>query len=144
MEAEAIHAESDAQQAYENLAKDTNDAVDEMVRSIVSKTEFKSQCESDKVETEQSRDSSISTLEELASENTALHADCDYTLKNFDLRQGARGQEIEALKQTIAILSGASFSALLQGKDVTPAMEVSDAVHQHYVDYKKRLEQDLP
>merc|ERR1719159_2410104 len=144
VEAEAIQAESDAQQAYENMVKDTNDAVDEMVRSITSKTEFKAQCESDKVETEQNRDSAISTLEELASENTALHADCDYTLKNFDLRQGARMAEVEALKQALAILSGASFSALLQGQDVTPAMEVSDEVHQHYVDYKKRLEQDMP
>eukprot|EP00746_Dinoflagellata_sp_MGD_P163538 gnl/MRDRNA2_/MRDRNA2_91633_c0_seq1.p1 gnl/MRDRNA2_/MRDRNA2_91633_c0~~gnl/MRDRNA2_/MRDRNA2_91633_c0_seq1.p1 ORF type:complete len:525 (+),score=197.58 gnl/MRDRNA2_/MRDRNA2_91633_c0_seq1:1-1575(+) len=143
MEADAIRAEEDAQQGYENFSKDTNDAVDEMIRSITSKSEFRAQCESDKVETEQNRDNSIATLEELASENEALHADCDYTLKNFDLRQGARGQEIEALKQAIAILSGASFSALLQGQDVTPAMEVSDEVHQHYVDYKKRLEDSL-
>merc|ERR550514_1396100 len=76
MEAEAITAEADAQQAYENLAKETNDAVDEMTRSIITKTEFKSQSESDKVETEQSRDSAIETLEELANENTALHSDC--------------------------------------------------------------------
>merc|ERR1719281_285350 len=144
VEADAIQAESDAQQGYENFSKDTNDAVDEMVRSITTKTEFKAQCESDKVETEQNRDSSISTLEELASENTALHADCDYTLKNFDLRQGARMAEVEALKQALAILSGASFSALLQGETVTPAMEVSDEVHQHYEDYKKRLEEDMP
>merc|ERR1719335_2080768 len=122
MEADAILAESVAQQGYENFAKDSNDSIDEMVRSIATKSEFKAQCESDKVETEQSRDSAISNLEELASENTALHQDCDYTLKNFDLRQGARGQEIEALKQTIAILSGASFSALLQGQNVTPEM----------------------
>jgi len=143
MEADAIQAESDAQQGYENFSKDTNDAVDEMIRSITTKTEFKAQCESDKVETEQNLDSAVSTLEELASENTALHQDCDYTLKNFDLRQGARGQEIEALKQTIAILSGASFSALLQGEDVTPQMQVSDEVHQNYVDYKRRLEDDF-
>jgi hypothetical protein len=122
VEAEAITAESDAQQGYENFGKDTNDAIDEMTRSIITKTEFKSQCESDKVETEQSRDSAISTLEELADENAALHADCDYTLKNFDLRQGARGQEIEALKQAKMILSGASFSALLQGNSATPQM----------------------
>jgi len=144
MEADAINAESDAQQGYENFSKDTNDAVDEMVRSIVTKTEFKAQCESDKVETEQSRDSSIATLEELASENTALHADCDYTLKNFDLRQGARGQEIEALKQALQFLSGASFSALLQGDAATPQMQVNDEVKKSYDDYKKRLEDALP
>jgi len=144
VEAEAIQAESDAQQGYENFLKDTNDAVDEMVRSITTKTEFKAQCESDKVETEQNKDSAVATLEELASENTALHADCDYTLKNFDLRQGARSAEMEALKQTLAILSGASFSALLQGETVTPSMEVSDEVQHHYQDYKNRLMADLP
>jgi hypothetical protein len=139
MEAEAIQAEADAQQGYENFSKDSNDAVDAMVRSITTKSQFKAQCESDKVETEQNRDSAISTLEELADENTALHQDCDYTLKNFDLRQGARGQEIEALKQTLAILSGASFSALLQGQAVTPQMQINDEVHQNYVDYQRRL-----
>lgn len=144
VEAEAITAESDAQQGYENFAKDTNDAIDEMVRSITTKTEFKAQSESDKVETEQSRDTAISTLEELADENAALHADCDYTLKNFDLRQGARGSEIEALKQAKMILSGASFSALLQGEAATPQMQVNDEVQHHYEDYKKRLEDALP
>merc|ERR1719271_673312 len=144
VEADAIQAESDAQQGYENFSKDTNDAVDEMVRSITTKTEFKAQCESDKVETEQSRDTSIATLEELASENTALHADCDYTLKNFDLRQTARGQEVEALKQALVFLSGGSFKALLQGEDVTPQMQMSDEVHQHYENYRKRLLDALP
>jgi len=140
MEADAIRAEEDAQQGYENFSKDTNDAVDEMVRSIITKTEFKAQCESDKVETEQSRDAATDTLGELADENAALHADCDYTLKNFGLRQSARGQEIEALKQAKMILSGASFSALLQGNVATPQMQVNDAVQRHYDDYKKRLE----
>merc|ERR1719482_538443 len=144
MEADAIKAESDAQQGYENFSKDTNDAVDEMVRSITTKTEFKAQAESDKVETEQSRDTSIGTLEELANENTSLHADCDYTLKNFDLRQGARGAEIEALKQALVFLSGGSFKALLQGEDVTPEMQMSDEVHNHYVDYRQRLLDALP
>merc|ERR1719399_691136 len=144
MEADAIRAEEDAQQGYENFSKETNDCVDDMVRSINTKTEFKAQCESDKVETEQSRDTSIGTLEELANENTALHADCDYTLKNFDLRQGARGAEIEALKQALVFLSGGSFKALLQGEDVTPEMQMSDEVHNHYVDYRKRLEDALP
>merc|ERR1719386_585249 len=144
MEADAILAESDAQQGYENFAKDSNDSIDEMVRSINTKTEFKAQCESDKVETEQSRDASIGTLEELANENTALHADCDYTLKNFDLRQTARGQEVEALKQVLVFLSGGSFKAFLQGEDVTPQMQVNEEVQEHYNDYRKRLLDELP
>ena len=34
---------------------------------------------------------------------------CDFTLKNFDIRQEARDQEVEALRQAKAILSGAKF-----------------------------------
>ncbi len=39
--------------------------------------------------------------------NGQLHADCDFILKNFDVRQKARGEEIEAIKEAKAILSGA-------------------------------------
>lgn len=143
MEADAIRAEEDAQLAYENLTKETNDSVDEMIRSITTKSEFKAQSESDRVETEQSRDTSLSTLESLASESAALHADCDYTLKNFDLRQTARGQEVEALKQALVFLSGGSFKALLQGEDVTPQMQQNDEIREHDVDYRNRLQKSL-
>ena len=43
-----------------------------------------------------------------------LHSSCDFVLKNFDIRQTARDEEIEALKQAKAILSGAKFEAFLQ------------------------------
>jgi hypothetical protein len=38
-----------------------------------------------------------------------LHKACDFILQNFDIRQEARDQEIEALAQAKAILSGADF-----------------------------------
>ena len=37
------------------------------------------------------------------------------TVKNFEIRQTARDEEIEALRQAKAILSGAKFEAFLQG-----------------------------
>jgi len=37
-------------------------------------------------------------------------------IKNFDIRQKARDEEVEALRQAKAILSGAKFEAFLQGK----------------------------
>merc|ERR1719238_1932061 len=39
-----------------------------------------------------------------------LHLDCDWLLKNFDLRKEARAGEIDALKKAKAILSGADYS----------------------------------
>ena len=38
-----------------------------------------------------------------------LHGECDFTIKHFDVRQESRDSEIEALKQSVAILSGASL-----------------------------------
>ena len=36
-------------------------------------------------------------LQMLANESADLHSSCDFILKNFDVRQGARDDEIEAL-----------------------------------------------
>ena len=47
-------------------------------------------------------------------EEADLHKSCDFTIKNFDIRQSARDQEVEALRQAKAILSGAKFTDLLQ------------------------------
>jgi len=114
MEAEAIRGEEDAQKAYETFVKDTNDSITEKTKDIINKSDIKSKAESDKVEKGAELEAVVGDLESLASENADLHKSCDFTLKNFDLRQGARDDEIEALKQALNIFSGASFSAFLQ------------------------------
>jgi len=114
MEAEAIRGEEDAQKAYETFVKDTNDSITEKTKDIVNKSDMKAKAESDKVEKEAELEAVMGDLESLANENADLHKSCDFTLKNFDLRQGARDDEIEALKQALNIFSGASFAAFLQ------------------------------
>merc|ERR1719498_148718 len=42
----------------------------------------------------------------------ALHLECDWLMKYFDVRQEARASEIDALGQAKAVLSGADFSLL--------------------------------
>jgi hypothetical protein len=114
MEAEAIRGEEDAQKAYETFVKDTNDSITEKTKDIVNKSDMKAKAESDKVEKEAELEAVMGDLESLANENADLHKSCDFTLKNFDLRQGARDDEIEALKQALSIFSGAKFAAFLQ------------------------------
>jgi len=114
MEAEAIKDETAAQEAYEGITKDTNKSVNEKVLEITNKGEEKGKAEAEKAESEQELAAVMKDLEDLANEDEDLHAECDYTLKNFEIRQTARDQEIEALKQAKAILSGAKFSAFLQ------------------------------
>ena len=106
--------EEDAQKAYEDTTKETNKSINAKVKDITTKTEEKGQAEADRAEATQERDGVMKELEDLALQNKDLHAECDYTLKNFEIRQTARMQEIEALKQAKAILSGAKFSEFLQ------------------------------
>merc|ERR1719316_537451 len=113
MEAEAIRGEEDAQKTYEQFVIDTNMSVDEKVKDIVGKSDAKAKAEAAKVEAQAERDAVLGELEQLANENADLHKSCDFTLKNFEIRQTAREEEVEALKQSIAMFSGASFSAFL-------------------------------
>ena len=39
-----------------------------------------------------------------------LHKDCDWLLKNYDVRKSARAGESDALTKAKAVLSGADFS----------------------------------
>merc|ERR1719515_511942 len=114
MEAEAIRSEEDAQKAYEDFVKDTNASIEEKSKEIVNKSEEKAKAEADKTEAEEDKANVMTELEQLSNENADLHKSCDFVVKNFEIRQTARDEEIEALKQAKAILSGAKFDAFLQ------------------------------
>jgi len=114
LEADAIRGEEDSQKAYEEFVMDTNDSLEEATKASVSKSDMKAKAEAEKVEAETEHESTMGTLESLSAENADLHKSCDFTLKNFEVRQSAREDEIEALKQALAMFSGASFAAFLQ------------------------------
>jgi predicted nucleic acid-binding Zn-ribbon protein len=116
MEAEAIKAETDASNAYAVFVQETKASVDEKAADIANKEGTKAKLEEELVETKQSKAEVVQELEDLATYNAELHTSCDYVLKNFDIRQKARDEEVEALRQAKAILSGAKFEAFLQGK----------------------------
>merc|ERR1719265_2789859 len=114
MEAEAIKGEEDATKAYEVFVTDTNGSIEEKSKEIVNKSEEKAKLEAQRTEAEEQKAEVITALEGLAAENADLHKACDYVLKNFDIRQTARDEEVEALKQAKAILSGSKFSQFLE------------------------------
>jgi len=114
MEAEVIRSEEDAQKAYEDFVKDTNNSIEEKSKDIVNKSENKAEAEADLVEAKEDKEAVMLELEQLANYKAELHSSCDFVLKNFEIRQTARDEEIEALKQAKAILSGAKFEAFLQ------------------------------
>jgi chromosome segregation ATPase len=113
-EQETITAEADAQKSYEAFVKDTNESIDEKTKDIINKSEEKARLEEELTKTQETMAGVLTDLEGLMQEAADLHGECDYTLKNFEVRQAARMGEIEALKQVKAILSGAKFSNFLQ------------------------------
>merc|ERR1719388_157308 len=106
MEAETIRAEEDSQKAYEDFVKDTNASVEAKSKDIVNKSEVKSKTEVSLVKSKNGKESTVVELEQLSNHDADLHSSCDFVLKNFDVRQTARDEEVEALKQAKAILSG--------------------------------------
>merc|ERR1719392_381058 len=114
MEAETIRSEEDAQKAYEDFVKETNGSIEAASKSIVEKSEEKAKAEGELNDAEQAHEDVVLELEQLANYKLQLHSSCDFIQKNFEIRQTARDEEIEALKQAKAILSGAKFDAFLQ------------------------------
>jgi len=113
LEAEAIRTEEEAAKAYEDFVKDTNDSFDIWRKSLSNKKAEKGKAEVEKAGFQVQFDTQVSELKQLSRSLDDLHAQCDFALKNFDLRQETRDEEIGALKQSIAILGGSSFGAFL-------------------------------
>jgi outer membrane murein-binding lipoprotein Lpp len=99
-------SEKDAQVAYESFMKDTSKSIDIKQQAIIAKSEEKANAEQDKVDSESAKSTSVAMLGELSDYKGQLHTSCDFLLKNFDGRQQARDEEMQALKQATAILSG--------------------------------------
>jgi len=114
LEAEATRDEQASLKAYDDFVKKTNDSIDTKNKEIGNKTTIKSGKEGNLVSAQKDRASILLELEQFGIQKADLHASCDFVVKNFEVRQAARDQEIEALKQAKAILSGAKFEALLQ------------------------------
>jgi len=110
MVADAKKGESEAQSSYEAIVADTNSAVDGYSKQILTKKGEKADTHEEKLQTQSDLGDTEKELKALAQYNAELHAECDEVLRNFDVRQEARQQEVEALKQAKQILSGASMS----------------------------------
>jgi len=116
MEAETIRSEEDAQKAYEDFVKETNNSIEAKTKDIINKSETKAKAETDLVDAKEAKEGVLLELEQLANYNAELQQSCNFVLKNFEVRQTARDEEVDALRQAKAILSGAKFEEFLQSQ----------------------------
>lgn len=107
LEETAIAAEKKAQEDYQEFVKKGNALIKDLQGSVTTKTEGIAAAREELSQVGEDHQSAESELESLQQVSVDLHAECDWTLKNFDMRQKARSQEIEAIFSAKAILSGA-------------------------------------
>merc|ERR1719321_2178085 len=107
-EAGAVKAEADAQVAYEAFVKGTNDSIKTMQAQITTDEEIEAGEKKKEVEDESDKRATGTDILKLNQVEGTLHEACDFTVNNFDERQTKRSGEMEALKQSKAIFSGAN------------------------------------
>jgi len=102
--------EQKSQEEYASFVSATTASIEADRHAIAEAGEQSAASESAKSETQEAQlanDGEVAKLNELL---TATHADCDFVLKYFDVRQQARAEEMGAITDAKAILSGADFS----------------------------------
>eukprot|EP00933_Yihiella_yeosuensis_P069502 TRINITY_DN760_c0_g2_i1.p1 TRINITY_DN760_c0_g2~~TRINITY_DN760_c0_g2_i1.p1 ORF type:complete len:748 (-),score=245.96 TRINITY_DN760_c0_g2_i1:140-2278(-) len=105
-EAEAAEAERQSQKSYEELVKDATATITSKKQAIVELLEQRSLDEEDLMEATSSHHYTTNELSQLSATNKQLHEQCDWVLKNFEVTQKARLEEMESLRQAQGILSG--------------------------------------
>jgi septal ring factor EnvC (AmiA/AmiB activator) len=106
IKAAAVKDEQNAEDAYVKLVGESNDSIKAKSRAVVDTTEELADTEQAISQATLSRDETIQALDSLAATKGSLHQQCDFILKNFDVRQKARAAEMDALAEVKAILSG--------------------------------------
>jgi len=108
LEAEATAAETKAQADYESFVKDSNGLIAGLSETVTTKTKAIADAKVDTAQTDGDLESTMTELESLKAYKADLHGQCDFVMKNFEIRQKARLQEMEAIRAAKAFLSGAT------------------------------------
>jgi len=107
LEAEAVSGEKQAQADYEKFVKDSNSLIADLTTSVEEKTKNVAAANLETEGAKSDHGSAVAELESLGNVLSDLHNECDFVLKNFEIRQKARLTEMEAIAQAKQILSGA-------------------------------------
>merc|ERR1719310_1254722 len=107
LESEAVAGEKQAQADYESFVKDSNALISDLSTSVEEKTKAVAAANLELEGAKSDHESVVSELEALAGVKQDLHGECDFVLKNFEVRQKARLAEMEAIAEAKQILSGA-------------------------------------
>merc|ERR1719460_331820 len=101
--------ENQAQKMYGEFVTATKTSIEADRASIAEKEKQLAETESALSSTKESQLANEAQITNLNDLLAGFHADCDYVIKYFKLRQEARQKEIDSIEEAKAILSGADF-----------------------------------
>merc|ERR1740138_335554 len=110
--------EKEAQKDYEELMAESASKRAADSKTITEKETQKAGLEGDLGMAKKDKKATATDLMALGEYVAQLHGNCDFLLKNFEVRKEARAGEIDAIGKAKAVLSGADYS-LLQVKRST-------------------------
>merc|ERR1719213_328960 len=102
--------EKDAQKDYETFMADSSEKRALDSKATTDKEAAKAETETELQSDKDTKKSKMFEAMETAKYIGGLHEECDWLLKNFDVRKAARSGEIDALGKAKAVLSGADYS----------------------------------
>merc|ERR1719263_2505651 len=89
-------------------------------KSLTDKEGAKADLEADLEAHKAAKASAIKELGATMAYIASLHADCDWLLQYYDVREEARTSEIDSLEKAKAVLSGADYSLVQTKKHSNP------------------------
>mmetsp|Transcript_58314 Transcript_58314/g.136343 ORF Transcript_58314/g.136343 Transcript_58314/m.136343 type:complete len:514 (+) Transcript_58314:2-1543(+) len=110
--------EKTAQAEYEKFMADAAEKRALDSKAITDKEEAKAGAEADlqkATSTSKDKKSELMATEEYLAD---MHSECDWLIKNFELRKEARAGEVESLKSAKAVLAGADYSLVQRDHSV--------------------------
>jgi len=113
---EAEAEEKNAQADYEVLMTDSADKRSADSKSLSEKSGTKADTEAALEGHEEAKASIAKQLGATMKYIASLHAECDWLVKYFDVRQQARADEVDSLQNAKAVLSGADYSFIQRNR----------------------------
>merc|ERR1712211_143903 len=86
VEAEAVEGEAKAQKDYEDFVQTSNRVLSDLNGAVKMKSEMLANAQIDSEQASSAHKSTLNELEDLADFKADLHGQCDFLLKNFDIR----------------------------------------------------------
>merc|ERR1719203_1463319 len=118
---EAEAEEKNSQADYETLMTDSADKRAADSKSLSEKSGTKADTEAALERHEGDKDATAKQLGATLKYIASLHAECDWLVKYYGVRQQARADEVDSLTNAKAVLSGADFSFVQRGAFLRPS-----------------------